>query len=160
MAILSKLPEYLGLSDTDYLSARLLIMSGVPLQGLGKACEAFEKQFKLFFALNERIINKREITQKELRKYGHDVVKLLESYNDTVPQERRLESDWKDLMAMLKAAYNLRYPEHWKQIYLNIDLTLDRIRLTTINQIISVQFGKGLMNVRQEAYKSFPNEAI
>jgi hypothetical protein len=87
MTILSKLNSYMGLADTDYLASRLLILSGLPLQGLAKASEAIEKQFKLFFAIFERIQNGREISQRELRQYGHNLLDQLNSYNQLIPQE-------------------------------------------------------------------------
>lgn len=123
MTILSKLNSYMGLADTDYLASRLLILSGLPLQGLAKASEAIEKQFKLFFAIFERIQKGREISQRELRQYGHNLLDQLNSYNQLIPQEYRLGEDWKELMVMLKDSYNLRYPEHWKEVHLPIELS-------------------------------------
>jgi len=51
MQPITRVNEYLGLADIDYLAARILILNGLPSVGLAKSAEAFEKQFKLFFLI-------------------------------------------------------------------------------------------------------------
>lgn len=122
MTSLSKITSYLGLADIDYLSSRLLLLSGIPTAGLSKAAEAFEKAFKLFFLLYEKIQNNKELDVIELKKYGHDLIGLYNSYNKVVPKEHSLGEDWQDLLQLLKDSYSRRYPEHWGVFKIEIDL--------------------------------------
>lgn len=122
MTSITKISEYLGLADADYLAARMLLLGGLPTVGLSKAAEAMEKQFKLFFLQFERIENGRELDVRDLKGYGHRLREMLESYNGMVPAERRLDDSWKSYLELLEEAYAKRYPEHWEKWEAEVDL--------------------------------------
>ena len=120
---INKVQEYLGLADIDYLAARLLILNGMPTVGLSKSAEAIEKQFKLFFLMFEKINNNKELTTKELKSKGHNLMDMLSSFNLLVPEKMRLGDDWHNYLRLLQDAYGKRYPENWDswEAAINID---------------------------------------
>lgn len=122
MQSIKNIREYLGLADIDYLSARLLILNGMPTVGLAKAAESIEKQFKLFFLLYEKITNNNDLNVKNMKKYGHNLVEMLDSYNKIVPKQKKLDNEWKEYLTIVQDAYDRRYPEHWKEWEVKIDV--------------------------------------
>jgi hypothetical protein len=117
---LDKRIGYLGLADFDYLDARLLLLSGLALGGYAKASLAFEKICKLLLLLVEKINNNKGLSEKELRKYSHDLPLLLLEIEE-IPGAN-ISQELKDFFADLQRSYNLRYPENWKAFTLNTDL--------------------------------------
>jgi hypothetical protein len=67
--------KLLALADIDYLSARHLLNSSLLHTGVPKSADAVEKIFKLFLVVAGRI-NANELTYKNLKDYGHGIVKL------------------------------------------------------------------------------------
>ncbi|MBF0289993.1 MAG: hypothetical protein HQM14_19425 [SAR324 cluster bacterium] len=122
MKPINKIQEYLGLADVDYLAARLLILNKIPTVGLSKSAEALEKQFKLFFLIYEKITNNKELTIKEMKNRGHNLIEMMESYNSVAPQNHLLGEDWREYLSVLQESYNRRYPEHWEEWKIKLDI--------------------------------------
>ena len=122
MKPIDKIQEYFGLADIDYLSARLLILNGLPTVGLAKGAEAMEKQLKLFIAMFERIKNGKELTVRDFKKFGHGLLNLLKEYNERAPQRLNLNQDWEKLFKLLQDAYDKRHPEHWKEWEMRVSI--------------------------------------
>jgi hypothetical protein len=120
MTSLNKRLAYLGIADFDYLSARVLLRNGLVFAGLPKAAEAFEKIIKLNLTLEAKISRNEELEPPDLKRFGHDLVRLLGEFRlrTGVATEPEIES----YFAMLQDATAHRYPEHWKtyQATLNI----------------------------------------
>ena len=123
MNSLDKRMEYLGLADMDYLSARLLLMSGLATTGFPKAAEAFEKIFKLFLMLEAKISRNVELTEGDLKSYGHNLIKLLNEVKTKLPNTT-FDSAWDDYLKTLQESYARRYPENWKVFRLTVSLDL------------------------------------
>ncbi|HND90968.1 MAG TPA: hypothetical protein PLI75_04240 [Anaerolineales bacterium] len=122
LKITDKLMDYLGIADIDYLSARLLFMSGFPIVAMAKAAEALEKLFKILIVMITRIYSQVELTDDQLKKdYGHDLGKLLKGYNKIAPESVRLIGDT-TILDNLRKAYNLRYTGRDKEINLEFSL--------------------------------------
>jgi len=121
MNSLNKRIEYLGLADMDYLSARLLLMSGLANTGFPKAAEAFEKIFKLFLMLEAKISSNAELTESDLKSYGHNLIKLFNEIKIKLPNTT-FDSTWDDYLNTLQESYTRRYPENWKEFRLILDL--------------------------------------
>ena len=117
---LNKRLDYLGIADMDYLSARLLLLSGLTHTGLAKASEAFEKLLKLFFLLEAKINSDSELEKNEVEKYRHQLVKLFCYIRTKIPAV--FDDSWIEYFQELERAYKLRYPESWKESKLTNDL--------------------------------------
>jgi len=104
--------EYLGIADVDYLSARLLLLSGFATTGFPLAAQAIEKLIKLFILLYEKITNNRELTKGDIKKYSHDLMGLFKYLKKRVPAN--FDSTWQDYLKTLQDSYSRRYPEGWK----------------------------------------------
>jgi len=118
MRITDKLVDYLGIADIDYLSARLLFMSGFPIVAMAKAAESIEKLFKILIVMITRIYFQQELTDDDLKKrYGHNLEKLLKGYNEIAPDNAKLVGDTA-ILNNLQMAYNLRYSGKDKDIKL------------------------------------------
>lgn len=115
--------EYLGIADMDYLSARALLINGLAHTGLSKAAEAFEKLFKLFLILEAKITRNEHLSQKDLKKYEHKLVKLFEFVVTKIPGASPYDKSWKEYFEQLETAYRVRYPESWKEAKFVNDLT-------------------------------------
>ncbi len=112
MTSLNKRLAYLGIADFDYLAARVLLRDGLIFSGLPKAAEAFEKVVKLNLILEAKIARNEELEPEDLKRFGHDLVKLLTEF------ARRtgiaVEPEIEPYFAMLADSVPHRYPEHWK----------------------------------------------
>jgi hypothetical protein len=117
MNSLDKRIEYLGLADMDYLSARLLLMSGLATTGFPKAAEAFEKIFKLFLMLEAKISSNAELTESDLKSYSHNLIKFFNEVKTKLP-DTNFDSAWDDYLKTLQESYTRRYPENWKEHHL------------------------------------------
>lgn len=104
--------EYLGIADFDYLSARLLLLSGFATTGFPLAAQAIEKLLKLFMLLYEKITNNRELTKKDMKKYSHNLLDLFKYLKERV--QANFNSTWEDYIKTLQESYYRRYPEGWK----------------------------------------------
>lgn len=126
MSSLTKRINYLGLADFDYLAARLRLSCGL-LTGFAKAAEAFEKILKLFLILEAKISQDEELDPKDLKVYGHSLTKLFGEVKRRVP-DVTWDSGWDDYFRSLEESYAKRYPEHWKEFSIEIDIDkLDRV---------------------------------
>jgi hypothetical protein len=112
--------QYLGLADFDYLSARLLVLCGLPSTGLPKASEAFEKLLKLLLMLEAKIRRNEELTPRQLKAYGHDLTKLFSAVKAT--SSVAFKEGWDVYFETLKEAYGRRYPEHWTSALVEINV--------------------------------------
>ena len=121
MNSLDKRMEYLGLADMDYLSARLLLMSGLATTGFPKAAEAFEKILKLFLILEAKISSNVELTEGDMKSYGHNLIKLLNEVKTKLP-DTTFDSTLVDYLKTLQESYTRRYPENWEAHHLTINL--------------------------------------
>lgn len=108
MSSLNKRFHYLGLADLDYLSTRVLILSGIYNTGLSKAAEAFEKLFKLLLILEAKIRRDTSLTPSDLKQYGHSLPKLFDAV--TSKSSRTFHEGWSILFRELERAYGRRYP--------------------------------------------------
>jgi hypothetical protein len=117
---LNKRISWLGLADFDYLSARILLLCGLGNTGLVKAAEAFEKIFKLFLMLEAKITENKELNEKDLKIYGHNIEKLFAAVKSKIPVS--FDKKWDDYFKMFEDCYSRRYPEHWKEHIININL--------------------------------------
>jgi len=136
MNSLNKRMEYLGLADMDYLSARLLFRSGLATTGFPKAAEAFEKIFKLFLLLEAKISRNVELTEGDMRSYGHNLINLLNEIRTKLPNTT-FDSTWDDYLKILQESYTRRYPENWKEHRLTIRLDdLDKAYCYFRNNVI------------------------
>lgn len=136
MNSLDKRIEYLGLADMDYLSARLLLMSGLATTGFPKAAEAFEKIFKLFLMLEAKISSNAELTESDLKSYSHNLIKLLNEVKTKLPNTT-FESTWDDYLKTLQESYTRRYPENWRVFRLTVSLDqLDKAYSYLRNNVI------------------------
>jgi hypothetical protein len=136
MNSLNKRIEYLGLADMDYLSARLLLMSGLATTGFPKAAEAIEKIFKLFLILEAKISRNVELTEGDMRSYGHNLIKLLNEVKTKLPNTTFV-SNWDDYLKILQDSYTRRYPENWKEFRLTVNLDqLDKVYSYLRNNVI------------------------
>lgn len=106
--------EYLGIADMDYLSARALLINGLTHTGLSKGAEAFEKLFKLFLIIEAKITQNIHLTQKELKQYEHQLVKLFKAVMSKLPNNN-YDQSMIDYFQQLQNAYKLRYPESWAE---------------------------------------------
>lgn len=126
MTSLNKRLAYLGIADFDYLAARVLLRDGLIFSGLPRAAEAFEKIVKLNLILEVKISRNEELEPEDLKRFGHDLPKLLIEFADRtkVPVQPEIGP----YFAMLEDSAAHRYPEHWKtyKADINIDL-LDRL---------------------------------
>ena len=109
---LDKRMKYLGIADFDYLSARLLLLSGFANTGFPLAAQAFEKLLKLFMVFYEKITNNQELTKRDMKKYSHNLLELLKYLKERAPAN--FDSTWKDYLKTLQESYYRRYPEGWK----------------------------------------------
>ena len=136
MNSLNKRIEYLGLADMDYLSAKLLLMSGLANTGFPKAAEAIEKIFKLFLILEAKISRNVELTERDMKSYGHNLIKLLNEIKTKLPNTTFV-SNWDDYLKTLQDSYTRRYPENWKEFQLNVNLDqLDKVYSYLRNGVI------------------------
>lgn len=120
MSSLSKRLAYLGLADFDYLSARLLSLCGLGNTAFPKAAEAFEKLFKLFLMLEAKITRNEDLGPKDLRAYSHDLVKLFHAVKTKIPAT--FDGEWDAYFTELRDAYNRRYPEHWREFVMEVNV--------------------------------------
>jgi hypothetical protein len=108
MKITENIPAILSIADVDYLSARLLFISGLPIAGMGKAAEALEKLFKISIAIITKINSQVDLTDNDFKKYGHNLNKLLDEYNRICPKEIQLVGNT-GILTDLGKAYTARY---------------------------------------------------
>jgi len=135
--------EYLGIADFDYLSARLLLLSGLATTGFPLAAQAIEKLLKLFMLLYEKIVNNRELTVKEMQGYSHNLVSLFNYLKERVKEQ--FDSSWENYFQALQDSYYRRYPEGWKIHKYEVEaVKLDMVYCHLRNRIIT----------------NFPNEEI
>ena len=113
MTVLDKRIQYLAIADIDYLSARLLLVCGVPFTGLPKAAEAMEKIFKLFLMLEAKITEEEELQDTDLKNYRHRLTKLFNTVKKKVPAQ--FDSSWDKFIEELELSYKRRYPDTWPQ---------------------------------------------
>jgi len=111
---------YLGIADFDYLSARLLLLHGFVSTGLPKAAEAFEKLIKLFLILEAKITRNEELTTRNLKEYGHDLITLFGALKTKVPAT--FPPEWDEYLKLLQESYDRRYPEHWRQVQIEVSV--------------------------------------
>jgi hypothetical protein len=112
MSVLEKRIAYLGLADIDYLSARLLLLSGLVTTGFPKAAEAFEKLLKLFLLLEAKISSNVDLTEKQMKAYSHNLIKLFDVVKTKIPNTQ-FDQSWDDYFKILQDSYTRRYPENW-----------------------------------------------
>jgi len=125
---LNKRKEYLGLADFDYLSARLLLLSGLATTGFPLAAQAIEKLLKIFLLLYEKRINNRVVTKIELiREWKHRLTKLFKYLNQNI--DVPFDSTWDHYLQKLEDAYKKRrYPEDWTKHKYDVEVvTLDKV---------------------------------
>ena len=115
--------SYLGLADSDYVAARLLLLSGLPFPGMAKALEALEKQLKLYFLLKEKLEAGRHLTPDDLKARRHGLRKMVKDFNDAAPLACQISSAWDPLLKTLEKAYKRRYPEDWNEWEVEFDLS-------------------------------------
>lgn len=111
MTILNKRIQYLAIADIDYLSARLLLICGIPFTGLPKAAEAMEKIFKLFLMLEAKITGGKELNDTDLKKYSHRLTKLFNVVKKKIPAH--FDNSWDEFIEELELSYKRRYPDTW-----------------------------------------------
>lgn len=104
-----QLGHILGVADIDYLSARLLFMSGLPTVGMSKASEALEKLLKIAIVCLSKIQENKDLEDNDLKKYGHNLIRLLDEYNRLIPVEEFKLKGEPEILKNLMAAYSLRY---------------------------------------------------
>lgn len=121
MTSFSKRLSYLGLADIDYLSARILMLSGVPTTAFGKAAEAMEKILKLNLMLAIKIITGKELDEKALKKeFGHGIARV---YNRLMQiTNTPADNGFIEYFKILEESYKRRYPENWKSFSMEVDL--------------------------------------
>jgi hypothetical protein len=112
MTSLNKRLAYLGIADFDYLAARVLLRDGLIFSGLPRAAEAFEKIVKLNLILEAKITRNAELEPEDLKRFGHDLPKLLTEF--TRLTTIAVEPETEPYFAMLEDSLAHRYPEHWK----------------------------------------------
>lgn len=133
--------EYLGIADMDYLSARSLLINGLTHTGLSKAAEAFEKLFKLFLIIEAKITQNKHLSQKELKQYEHNLVRLFELVMSKLP-DKSYDQSVRDYFKQLESAYKIRYPESWVEVKLINDFeNLDKMYCFFRNNI-TINFPK------------------
>lgn len=120
MSSLDKRLAYLGLADFDYLAARILLLSGLGNSGFAKAAEAFEKLLKLMLMLEAKITRNEELDPKELKTYSHDILKLFHEVKGRIGAQ--FDTTWDEYFEFLRDSYSRRYPEHWKEFRLEVDI--------------------------------------
>ena len=120
MTSLNKRLAYLGIADFDYLSARVLLRDGLVFTGLPKAADAFEKILKLNLVLEAKISRNDELEPEDLKRFGHDLVKLLDEFQRRTGMT--LPPEVAPYFAMLEDAAAHRYPEHWKSFKAELDI--------------------------------------
>jgi hypothetical protein len=105
---LNKRLAYLGIADFDYLSARILLRHGIVFTGLPKAADAFEKIMKLCLVLEAKITRNEELEPKDLKRFEHDLPKLLAEFKlrTGIPVTDSVD----EYFAMLKDAAARRCP--------------------------------------------------
>lgn len=145
MNSINKRMEYLGLADMDYLSARLLLMSGLATTGFPKAAEAFEKIFKLFLMLEAKISRNVDLTEVDMKSYGHNLNRIFNDVKTKLPYTN-FGSDWDDYLNTLQQSYTRRYPENWRTHQLTI-------RLDHLDQAYSYFRNNVILNFPQEEQK-------
>ena len=138
---LEKRISYLGIADFDYLSARLLLLSGLANTGLPKMMEAFEKLMKLLLMLDAKISGTQVPTEKDLRKYNHDLVALSKVISDKIPSA--FNESWEPFFHTLQGSYDRRYPENWKEHTIQVSLN---------------DFDKAYTYMRNNIIENFPIE--
>lgn len=111
MTVLNKRIQYLAIADIDYLSARLLLLCGMPFSGLPKAAEAMEKIFKLFLILEAKITEGKELSDSDLKKYSHRLTKLFKVMKTKIPA--KFDKTWDKFIKDLEVSYSIRYPDTW-----------------------------------------------
>lgn len=121
MSSLDKRVAYLGLADFDYLAARVQLLSGLGVSGLAKAAEAFEKILKLFLMLEAKISRNEELDPKYLKTYSHNLLKLFQEVKNRVAAAS-WDPGWEEYLQSLQDSYSRRYPEHWKEFYIEVDI--------------------------------------
>lgn len=136
MTSLDRRLAYLGIADFDYLAARLLLVHGLASVGLPKAAEAFEKILKLFLALEAKINRGEELGPRDLKKYNHQLPKLLAVVGERVGSP--FSAEWVEYVTMLQDAYNRRYPEHWREFRVVADIrALDSAYTLLRNNVVA-----------------------
>jgi hypothetical protein len=139
MNSLDKRLSYLGIADFDYLSARLLMLNGLGFCALPKAAEAIEKLIKLFLLLEAKIERNEELGEEQLKKYGHNLVKLFQKLKEIIRGKSEVEfgPDWDEYLQLLQDSYTQRYPEKWTELRIEIDVhKLDQVYTYLRNGII------------------------
>lgn len=63
----------------------LLLVMWLASTGFPKAAEAIEKIFKLFLILEAKIPRNVELTEKDMKSYGHNLIKLLNKVKTKLP---------------------------------------------------------------------------
>ena len=142
MSVLEKRIAYLGLADIDYLSARLLLLSGLVTTGFPKAAEAFEKLLKLFLLLEAKISSNIELTEKQMKAYSHNLIKLFDVVKSKIPNTH-FDQSWDDYFKTLQDSYTRRYPENWTVFQITYSLE---------------QLDKGYVFFRNGVIGNFPPE--
>ena len=133
---LDKRMDYLGIADFDYLSARLLLLSGLATTGFPHAAQAIEKLLKLFMLLYEKITNNSELTKRDLKKYSHKIVELFKYLEERILVN--FDAGWKCYLQILQDSYDRRYPEGWKIHSYDVEAeNLDKLYCYLRNNIIS-----------------------
>lgn len=159
---LNKRLAYLAIADMDYLSARLLLLSGLTLTGLQKASDSFEKLLKLFLLLEAKINKEVELDTKELVEFKHQLAKLFDVVRKNVPA--KFDDTWSKYFQQLEDSYKFRYPESWKEAQLINDLeTFDKAYSYLRNNIIAnfpKEENKKVMEFGGFIYRQYSTEII
>ena len=144
--------HWVGWADQDYLAARILLLSGLVVQGAALACTAIEKYLKGVCTLSGI----------PCQGVGHDVSKL----NGLLHHRKITLGLNSEFLRFLNKAYKLRYPDELAagfNIALNSIATLAEMDITVQHIRTGFTFkqnGKAVTTKLDAALKSRPAELL